>query len=442
MKKIWLFYIILALVFAAGAQEEESLDDLFGDDMDLDSLFEEDMEMEEVEENTEEVLDTSEFTVSEEVVIGGSFSSSFSAGLLWQETEDEAGALGDDGEELNDFERYFDEAYGISLGASLYFDARPNSDVRVYGKFNIELPFEKEMGTNSEGETIKVPNIEVFELFSDFDYKNTLFFRMGKQSAYWSEGYYWRPGDLISVQVADPNDPDAELEGPLALKTQLPVGTTNLYLYTQVPADIQDIKEVGLAPRIEFLLVDYEVSVSGLYRYEDFSGLTGSITGPIGDLDIFIEGAVTQGYKDLGLLVLQQDDEWYPAVTAGGHYSQSDWNMSVTGQYLYRYIPEYNVMTEEITRDWYHYAGLTVGFSELFDSDFSLSMTGMGRIQEKPYARVSGSLSHPFGDYIDISFGGIGYLGEELIFDPNVAIVDLEHRAAATLEISFGSTRF
>ena len=111
------------------------------------------------------------------------------------------------------------------LGAKLFFDARPDRNYRVYGSVTDDYPFDKP---------------QVFELFTDFNWKERLFFRFGKQTMGWGLSRFYQPADPLSLGVKDPQDPTKELEGPVGLKLSLPLGSSGLYAYVVSKSSFTD----------------------------------------------------------------------------------------------------------------------------------------------------------------------------------------------------------
>lgn len=163
----------------------------------------------------------------------------------------------------------FNENLLLSLKARLWFDARPEDRFRVFGKFVTEYPFEKEAATPAivsasaqkagAETTTEVPNVKVFELFSDFDWKEKVFFRFGKQNTGWGVSRFYQIGDPLSVGVKDPTDPAADLEGPLALKATVPFGLNSIVFVSAVKnsylpendANNASIRDVGYGAKAD-----------------------------------------------------------------------------------------------------------------------------------------------------------------------------------------------
>ena len=162
-----------------------------------------------------------ELLTSEEVIIGGRFVSSAAAMLHWG-----AGNWPDPARPLENLSN----TALIGIRSSLYFDARPQENFRVFGKVKTSYPFYRE---NPSGQ--KIPDITIFELYADTNWNNRLFIRAGKQVAMWGVGHFYSPADFLSLSMIDPEDPEAEREGPAAVKLTVPLGIHSLYLHLLAP---------------------------------------------------------------------------------------------------------------------------------------------------------------------------------------------------------------
>ena len=141
-------------LFGEAADEETSgfEEELFGEADDGDATF--------IREGTSTAgIDTS-LLVSESVEIGGKYS--FSASSSWN---------------IEDFPDFTEGSASVDLSATLFFDARPSEDFRVFGETTISYPFDKGGGAREFDDVFHVD-----ELFSDFNWNETFFFRGGKHT--------------------------------------------------------------------------------------------------------------------------------------------------------------------------------------------------------------------------------------------------------------------
>ncbi len=201
-----------------------------------------------------------------------------------------------------------------TLSSLVFFDARPDEDFRVYGSAKTAWPFSTTSSflttanlvgtslTTTSGQIV-LPTISVFELFSDFSWKDSVFFRFGKSTVKWGTGYFWSPADVINVGSIDYADPTAQREGPVNFRVHLPIlGTqNNLYAYAilkpqdpknPLPADPSDM---ALAVKAEALIRHYEVGLGGYYQYGKPERGMLTLAGPLGNFDVFGELSLARG---------------------------------------------------------------------------------------------------------------------------------------------------
>jgi len=342
LAKFLVFLVLLAApAFPALAQEQgESFDDLFegeilaeegGDGADL---FEEGVFEESAEQG--EAAPEEAFLVSERLEWGGSFDLLFDTQVIWDGYPDSWDMLFNEGTSF----------LASRLAADLFFDARPERDFRVFGKVKAayEYPYDWDIG--------------IFELFSDFQYKDLLFFRAGKQTVQWGVGYFFSPADVLNLVSIDPEDPEAEREGPIAVKTHVPFAAHNAYLYL-VANDIEKPTEIAVAPKLELLLGNYELGIGGFYQADLSPKGMLTLTGPLWELDLFAEAMIQWGSDNVPI-----EDELLFSGTAGFAYVNPDWDLTVVAQYFF----DGQGYTGQ------HSLAAGVNWFELLDSSFSLLM--------------------------------------------------------------------
>ena len=330
-----LSFLIVTLLVAvpAFASSEEDLfltedtlfpneDSLFSDSSESD-LFGGDMV---VEEATETDLSLSDLllTNTDGLKIGGSYS--FSVTPSW----------------LKNLETETDnDRLSTQMHATLYFDARPDTDSRVYGK--ADVLYSQINGSDSLSVTLK-------ELFSDFDIDDKIFFRVGKQTIAWGVGYFFSPADLLNVTDIDPSDPGADLEGPVAVKANMPLGVDNLYGYAILPSNGSDVTDLAWAGKYEQVFSQTEVGFGVFYQDGQDPAAMVTVSSGIDDISIFGEAVTKYG-----------DSQLYFQGTLGTMYTwsddESDFDLSVIGQYYYNGEPT------AVNESESHYAACSVSVS-------------------------------------------------------------------------------
>jgi len=289
---------------------------------DLDSLFLDEAMIEELDQENQNPVPTEDFLKTERLVWGGTFQGSIESSLSW----DNLGSV--------NFKPLDPPGRSLTprVGVNLFFDARPTSDYRAFGKLKLEttedflsglgdlsslsnnfrivqnedgsfsIVFQEEEEDEDAEEEEYEPgtgnnpslNLSIFELFADFSYKEKLFFRFGKHTIKWGVGYFFSPADVLNLTSLDAEDPTADREGPLSLKVQYPFGLNNLYLYLITNSGIRP-SETALAPKIEFLYRGTEYSLAAYYQRALSPRIIGSFTRPSGDFTFFGEGVVSYG---------------------------------------------------------------------------------------------------------------------------------------------------
>ena len=245
-----------------------------------------------------------------------------------------------------------------TIGANLFFDARPVQDLKLYGKFIFEFPFEKNLNGKisvpkslvpPNGVDIPVsvngsPNFKIWELYTDFSTKDIAFFRFGKHTVKWGTGYFYSPADVINISRIDPQKPSADREGPVSLRSNIVIPKTqyNIWLYLLPDTETFKPQYTAGAAKAEFVFGDWELGVGGWYRYEKaprfITTLSGSIAGKVA---VFAEGVFAWGsdytyYRDDDALTpYTVKNKPFFQATLGGSYSNADSHTMLAFQYYY-----------------------------------------------------------------------------------------------------------
>lgn len=322
-----------------------------------------------------------EFLVAEKMDWGGTLTSTFESKWSW----DGDSPFGEQPEtsELD-----------IDFGASLFFDARPDEHFRVFGKADFTYPFQAE-------------DMGIRELFSDLAVQDRLFFRVGKQTIHWGVGYFFSPADILNLEPIDPEDPEAEREGPVSLKVNLPFGLHNLYTYL-IADDIDEPEQLALAPKVELVIGGLEAGFGAFYQSDLAPRGMITLSFPLRGFDVFAEGVAAYGsdknfVQTTGIFpfveTYRRDDELILSTTAGFLYLREDWNLSLAAQYFYNgegyedpdllrdnadgiqlLMASGELNQEDLYRPARHYGAVHVKWSEIRESDFSLSLFWIGNL--------------------------------------------------------------
>ena len=363
-------------------------------------------------------------------------------------------------------ERAAERALRHDLAAVLYFDARPGSDFRVFGKARLDYALP---GSDAAAGTQAGPAaggefaFTLFELFADFHWDDRVFFRAGKQRADWGVGRFFSPADLMSLVTIDPLDPEAEREGPVALKVHAPLGVHNAYLYL-ITGDFRDPLDVALGARAELVVGGVELGAGSLIQADLVPKGIATATGSLGDFDLFAELVIQRGTErnrielDAAgkLSVTPRDaraEEWFPAATAGALYFDPDPGIVLAVQYYFNPLgypdsaalaparaalrraegagpPRTGPKPEAVDLLYFgrHYAGASAAWNGIADTDLSASLFWLANLSDGS-GLVRPSLSYQVLDYARLSLGAsLGYgtgateYGERVAFTLGAAL--------------------
>ena len=391
------------------------------------------------------------FLRSERVEIGGTFRFDASSTWRWDGAEGPFGAS------------LLDDPLTLDLGVVTFLDARPAEDFRVFARLDVSYPFTEEGGIRTFDQVFHMR-----ELFSDFQFADALFLRAGKQTINWGVGYFFSPADLLNVTSVDPEDPEAELEGPVALKIQAPMGPHNLYLYT-VFEDADSVVDLALAPKAELVVRGTEVGLGAFYRAGNAPAAMATLSTTLADLRLFAEGLLSYGsdrtfvVEDvaalLGVATEIDDSTVFPSATAGLSYRYTDdlelFNLSITAQYLYNgqgyadpdllkdhaagvaaLVLAGDVSAGDLADRGRHYAAARASWTGLLGSDLDLSFLWIANLSDGS-GMVVPALKWQVSDELDFTVKtGFAYGGKGDELSP------IGDAATLTLSANFGGGRF
>lgn len=357
------------------------------------------------------------------------------------------------------------DSYGLTpaLSALVFFDGRPTESTRFYGSVKTAWPFTESTST------------QVFELFSDFSWNDSLYLRFGKQTINWGVGYFYSPANIMNLQQIDPTDPTAQLEGPVALRAMVPIKGTqhNLWGYAVFDSATMKPEDTALAAKAELVFGGWELGLGGYYKKDD--PIRGMVTavGSIRDISLFGEATVSRGSsrtwvtKVLSLdppiaTTTTDDTSIFFKGTAGFRYSNSTDNWSLLAQYLYdgegyanadreARIDETNALLVPGSETVYsqylkaliynsgrHYAALSFSKSKFLVDDLTVSLFAMGNLSDFS-VYIKPSLSYAFFDGLSMSLSPFFAFG----FDSGEYVVLNDGRAVGiTVVMTLGSGSF
>jgi hypothetical protein len=396
LKKIFIPLLCVLLFFSPlfatsmdeelfGSSDSSFEEDLFGSESD-DDLFGEssgDSFITQVEE-TDKSLQTILLTQDEGGVrVGGSFSFNGTPGFTWYPSEEEV-----------------DATFSGSIDSELFIDARMSEDTRVYSSFGITYPFVSPDSNPTE------PTYSLKELFADITYNDSLFFRIGKQTINWGVGYFFSPADLLNLSDIDPLNTSGDLEGPIAIKLNAPIGVDNLYAYIISPPTLTDASDLAYAVKLEKVINKTEVGFGAYYRYDNPPAAMLTFSSGLGQIAMFGEAVLQYGSNKTFITeytspykTTTYKDKFFFLGTIGGNYTYtapaSDFAFSIAAQYFFNgegynntdfydaVIPllfSEDITIKDLNNPGMHYAALTTSFS--FNTHIGTSVTALSNLSD------------------------------------------------------------
>jgi hypothetical protein len=336
--------------------------------LDLDELFGEDSEDVIVEvEDSQDTDAVAETEKSRQTVrVGGRFSPLLRADWLW--TDPLAAQTWTAGPA---------SILSASLPALVFIDAKPDDTSRFYFSLKTDWPFTYTAGTAPN--TITWPNLQIFELFSDLIYQNSLYFRVGKHTVRWGVGLFYSPADIVNIGAIDVEDTQAQREGPISLRLHWPLPGTphNLWLYGIVPELSVSApapprpEDLAAAAKFEYVLGSWELGVGAHWQRE--SGLHSMLTasGSLGPLALFGEAVLSVPAFAVGGVPSGEAAVIFSG-TAGLLYTKSAQYFSLAAQYLFAGTDK--------TLSRGHYLALSLSRQRLFTRQLSASLLALNNL--------------------------------------------------------------
>ena len=368
MKK--LIFLCGALLLAA-AVFAQSDDDLFGSD---DDFFGDDGIEEVSDVAAKSDLSKGVIFDSGAVKVGGSLTAGITTNtVLYSEAED------DFGENLKNTKLTPD------LSALLSVDARPTETLRMYTKFGFAYPFK---------DTQTADWFKLKELFTDFSMKDTAFFRFGIHTVTWGAGYFFSPvSDMINTSSIDPENPEAQVDGALNLRTQIviPDSQNCLWFYVIPSTDFTNstaesyARDTAVAGKADILIGNWELGVGGFYKYQNAPKFMLTATGSLKKVSFFGEAVYSYGAAS----EWQKNTDWDDKTniiqaTAGLSYYWKDPQITLAAQYYFngndKDFPYNHIIGG-------HNLAALASFGKVFGStDFTASVFAMANFGREEYS--------------------------------------------------------
>lgn len=334
----------------------------------------------------------------------------------------------------------------VELGGNVYADMRPSKDFRLFAKARVDGG-----GPVDDLGRLKLTP-KLTEAFADFHSNNRVFFRAGKQMINWGVGYFFSPADIVNIGRIDPENPEADREGPVALKATMPVGSDNYYVHV-IADSVTGGTRFALAPKAEWVVGGTELGLGAYYREDRAPRGMMTVTGSLGRVSVFGEGVLSYGSDKrflqadadapFGARAVRKDDHLFVHVTVGMRHSWNDpdgrYNVMGAAQYYYNGEGYPAGVFEDLfgnllendaqglkylmaTGEWSpadigmypgrHYAALSLNWMEAFGSRFSPGLFWLGNLQDNS-GMVSASLGIKTWEKLRLSLGASHTYGAE-----------------------------
>ena len=399
MKKIFILFTALFLSTFAFAQSD---DDLFGGD---DSFFSDDDFF--GDDGIEEVTDVSaKSDLSKGVIfntgsikVGGSVSAGITTSTV---------LYSPDNDDLKD--NIYNTKLSPDLSATLTVDARPTETLRMYTKFGFAYPFVDKTSLNYMMYPVAIGGsttplftlpiaagasitdwLKLKELFTDFSYKDTAFFRFGIHTVTWGAGYFFSPvSDMINTSSIDPENPEAQVDGALNLRTQIiiPNSQNCIWLYVIPSTGLTNqtaesyARDTAIAGKADILLGNWELGLGAFYKYQNAPKAMLTATGSLQKVSFFGEFVYSYGAAS----EWEANTDWDNKTsifqaTAGLSYYWKDPKITLAAQY---YWDSNDIDFAKRISQYGHNVAVMASKGSLFNnSDLSLSFFAMGNIGHK-----------------------------------------------------------
>jgi len=453
--RAWLLAGVLFAGLACAGVSPASAQDAAGED----DMFGKAEEVTQAAGSSGEAEGKSEFLKYDQVKVGGSITGKVGYNSIWSPAWDGSA------EPFKPEENYLSP----DLEGKLTIVAKPTTDFGVNMDFRTSWPFQTSTSVGSgytdnpstpevdESRTsVSTPNITVWSLYSKFNWQDKVYFSFGKQPLAWgvSRGYFQPADDIFALSpTIDPTDTGAEREGPVSLKTTIPVGATkNLYLIASLPSSSEDPSKIDpadahLAAKGEFGFGDTEAALAAYYSYNDDPRLLAMASTGLGNWNLYWEAIVKLGSdryfvredSSVPLIGLSgaKDPKAYFEGTLGGYYTDADADLTAAAAYLFNGEAQRHADASEVYRYYLadperadairlgmHYAFASITKSNLFHEGLGSDKLAATFIAISNLSDGSGilmpSLTWSFFDYMSLKAGvsvNYGEAGDEFVFD-------------------------
>lgn len=230
-------------------------------------------------------------------------------------------------------QKFTEASFSQLKTADIYFDTRPNKDMRVFlrQRFEEQRPTPALSGASGATSCTDCVSSKIDELWFKWDLNDQLFFTYGKQHLKWGSSRFWNPTDFTAREVRDPFALFDRRLGTELLKINFPQEKQGHNYYAVLQFDeAKRNDDILLALRAEFSVgSSAELALSAQTGRANPHKLGIDLSSALGPLDVNLEAAATQrqqrtfyrGTIDAEKLELpqpyQDEDSWFYQASGG-----------------------------------------------------------------------------------------------------------------------------
>lgn len=359
-KHLTFFFISLFLIFqfyqpelSQAAEFEISRDDetIESDqadyDEDFDSVFDDPAE-DIVVEQPKDIDYREQFEKNDKIIVKGDFIMRAGGGFGWTDEP---------------FDGYPEKVAGAYSKATISFDARPDSTIRIFGKLKTEM--------DSDNGSDVWSGLDFDELYCDYNWLDKSFFRLGKFYMTWGQGRLFRPANFME-----------DAEDGTAFRVTMPNildGVSLVALYKKYPGSPNNGKlhkgDISFAGHADKTLGPINFSAAMLYNDMDGQRYSGSVKTVILGTDLFAD------------YVLNRSDEGDITHEAlAGFYKEWE-KVKFYGEYYY---------DGRIEDDIDHCVGLATDFDNLFGTPIGMGFKWLHSVTDNAGQFIGGFSISPW----------------------------------------------
>ena len=303
-----------------------------------------------------------------------------------------------------------------SIESNIYLDVRLNDGMKAFT--SVEL---KKYNVDTTVDFLKLN-----EMFFDFNLENKVYVRLGKQNLAWGRGYFFNPSDLINIGDKTIDDLTGSRTGNYGIKIHVPQGITkNYYAYIKAE-DKENVEDLDLALKYEFLFKKTEYSIGAISLGEDNSVVFSlDFASSLGGAQTFGEVAIQDGekvefYQDginigLGNKIVLQGSVGYSKTFDKVGKDEENKSIMLIQEFYYNgagyskqekesYL-KYNPYT-----DGKFYLANFLTFNKFINKDTTLGLNLLSGFSDSAH-QINGSYSYKLNDDLTFGFDLTSYFG-------------------------------